>query len=592
MLTLPERKALIKAALGKEPLDMVVKNVQVVNVYSGRIEQGALGVKAGRIVTPFANDYEAEVIIDGCGHYAIPGFIDTHVHLDSTLVTPENLSELIVPCGTTTVMADPMEIANVAGLPGFKALLASRDRLDYHIFLEVSSRVPTAPGLETTGGELGLKEVEEILSWPEAVSLGELDPSKVFGLLDEYLLKVQAAQSLGKICNGHAVGRVGRELTAYACGGMVDDHECIDYDEAISRLRLGMAVLIREGSTERNLEPILRGVVQEKNYSPYLMFCTDDKHPNEILDEGHIDYMVNRAIDLGVSPMTAIQMATVNAARHFRVDHLVGSLSPGRWADFILVDNIRQVSHGDVYFKGRHVASGGKFISALPTSGYPDWIYHTVNVKRGFDAVDFTLAAEGSSVDVRVIELYPDQIINKQGRAALIVDNGSVLTDTYNDVLKLAVVERYGKNGNIGIAFVRGFGMKEGAIASSVAHDHHNIIVAGTNDEDMAVCVRAIQEMQGGFVVVSGGKVLGRLPLPIGGLLSDQPANEIIAKLDEINEIYRSLGGNYPAPFMTISFIGLPTVPELGLTDRGLVDVMKHDLISPFVDIPSTHQVI
>ncbi|MCJ7733840.1 MAG: adenine deaminase, partial [Anaerolineales bacterium] len=536
------------------------------------------------IVSPYAADYQALEVLDGAGAFALPGFIDTHVHLDSTLVIPEYLSQLLLPRGTTVMLSDPMEIANVAGLEGFKALLHSINKLDYHIFLEVSSRVPTAPGLETTGGELDLKDVTEILNWPEAVSLGELDPSKVLEMRDEYLLKVEAAIGLGKICNGHAVGRVGKELVAYACGGLADDHECVDYEEALSRLRLGMSVLIREGSTERNLDLILNGVVREGTYSHHLMFCTDDKHPDEILEEGHIDFMVNRAIELGLTPIQAIQMATINAAKHFRIEHLVGSLSPGRWADILLVDDIRKVTPKTVFFKGKQVVKDGTYIGTLPKPDYPNWLFNTVKLTAGKNAADFRLPSDGARAHVWVIDLFPDQIINTQNRAELEVIDGVVAADPSRDILKLAVVERHGKNGNIGVSFVRGFGLKHGALASSIAHDHHNIIVAGTNDEDMALCTAEIEKMQGGFIIASGGKVLGKLALPIGGLLSEEPVESIINDLERINQVYHDLGGALPAPFMTISFIGLPTVPDLGLTDMGLVDVLKHQLISSFVE--------
>lgn len=584
MISLKERKDLIRAALGKVPLDLRIDHVQIVNVFNGSVEPGSIGIKGGRIVTPYANGYQAKEVQDGQGRFAMPGFIDTHVHLDSTLVVPENLSQLLLPRGTTVMLSDPMEIANVAGLPGFKALLSSIDKLDYHIFLEVSSRVPTAPGLETTGGELDLEAVREILAWPQAVSLGELDPSKVLETRDEYLLKIEAAQQLGKICNGHAVGRVGKELVAYACGGLSDDHECVDYEEALTRLRLGMAVLVREGSTERNLDLILKGVVREGTYSHHLMFCTDDKHPDEILEEGHIDFMVNRAIELGLSPMQAIQMATINAAKHFRIEHLVGSLSPGRWADIILADDLQVIQPAQVFFKGRLVVDEGTYIGVLPRTAYPDWLSHTVKLTRGKEADDYALLHDGVEARAWVIDLFPDQIINTKTQATLQVVDGKVQPNVQNDILKLAVVERHGKNGNIGITFVKGFGLKNGALASSIAHDHHNIIVAGTNDQDMALCSEVLEEMQGGFALVSGGKVLGRLPLPIGGLLSEEPVQDIIANLEEINQAYHDLGGTLPAPFMTISFIGLPTVPDLGLTDQGLVDVFRHKLIDSFVE--------
>jgi len=594
MLSVNERKSLIETALGHQPLDLLLRGVRLVNVYTGRIEPASLGIKLGRIVSLDAEGLPAEQVFDAGGRYALPGFIDTHVHIDSTLLTPEGLAELIVPHGTTAMLADPMESANVAGLAGLQALLVSADRLPYHLWIEVSSRVPTAPGLETTGGEIGLEEVRQILTWENCVSLGELDPSKVLGLRDEYLAKVVASHAMGKIANGHAAGLQGRELTAYACGGLSDDHECVDDQEAFARLRLGMPVLVREGSTERNLEPILNGVLSEGFDTRHLMFCTDDKHPDDIVREGHIDYMVNRAIALGIPPIQAVQMATLNAAIHFRLDQEIGSLGIGRWADVILSDRLEQIVPSHVFFKGRLAAKDGQLIEAVPPGGYPDWFARTVQVTRGKQAADFALPASGAHASgpvaagpvarVRVIELYPDQIINRPGQALLRVVDGNVVSDPAQDVLKLGVVERYGKNGNIGITFVHGFGLKRGALASSVAHDHHNIIVAGVDEADMAACVRAIETMQGGLALAAGGEVIGQLPLPLGGLMSAAPASEVIEDLQRLNGAARELGCVLPAPFMTISFISLPTVPELGLTDMGLVDVRRHVLISPFLE--------
>jgi adenine deaminase len=584
MITVAERKDLIEAALGYQPLDLIIHNVRLVNVYTGLVEPASVGIRHGRVVTLDAQDFQATETFNGGGRYAMPGFIDTHVHIDSTLVIPENLAELIVPGGTTSLFIDPMEMANVGGFEGLKALVHSMDSLPYRILIEVSSRVPTAPGLETTGGELGLDEVKTILTWEECLSLGELDPSKVLGLRDEYLAKIQAAHALNKIANGHAAGLKGHQLSAYACGGLADDHEAVDYDEALARLRVGLAILVRDGSTERNLEPILTGVVRDRLDTRHLMFCTDDKHPDDILKEGQIDYLVNRAIGLGIPPVQAIQMATLNAAVHFRCDHLLGSLSPGRWADVALADSLDRIAPSHVFFKGKLVAQDGQLIARSPSAQYPDWVHHTVVVQRGKQAEDFQLRADGPTATVRVIELYPDQIINRIGQATLPVVDGFVVVDPGQDVLKLAVVERHGKNGNIGIAFVRGFSLQRGALASSVAHDHHNIIVVGTNDTDMAVCVRAIEAMQGGLVVAADGELLGQLALPVGGLMSEQPVNDVIATLEQMTAITHQLGCTLPAPFMTLSFISLPTVPELGLTDQGLVSVRDHAIISPFID--------
>jgi adenine deaminase len=579
-MNIHQRIELVEAALGCLPFDTVIENIKIVNVYTGDLIDSAIGIKNGRVVTFRApKNAEATLYIDGKGKYAIPGLIDTHVHIDSTLLTPQGMAELIVPHGTTAVFADPMEISNVAGYAGMEALLLGSEQLPCHIYLEVSSRVPTAPGLETTGGELGLEEVRRILKWKEAVSLGELDPSKILGLHPEYFAKVEAALNLGKIANGHAIGLSGERLTAYACGGLMDDHECVTFEEAMTRNELGMAVLVREGSTERNLEALIRGAVIHQTDTRHWMMCTDDKHPNEMVSEGHIDYMVNKAIALGMPPIQAIQLATLNAATHFRLDHELGSITPGRWADIILTDSLYPLQPAQVYFKGQLVAEDGNLTVHPPAVVYPHWLRHTVELRRGKQATDYHLIASSNAVTVNVIQILPDQIINRRDRARLPVKDGRVCTDPQQDVIKLAVVERYGKNGNIGMTFVRGFGLKEGAISATVSNDHHNLVIAGVDEESMATCARATEEMQGGLVVARGQEVLGMLPLPLGGLFSDEPPKRVIEMLETVNSLTRALGCTLPAPFMTLSFISLPTVPELGLTDKGLVDVLNHTII-------------
>jgi adenine deaminase len=552
-------------------------------VFTGGIKTGTLGIYKGLIVSPDINsNIKAKRIFDGNYLYALPGFIDTHVHIDSTLLTPSALASLITPHGTTAVFADPMEIANVAGLNGVKAFIQTGDDLPYHFYIEVPSRVPSAPGLETTGGELGLAEVREMLDWDSSISLGEIDPSKIIDRKREYLEKVMQAQAIGKIVNGHTAGLTQEKLVAYACAGIADDHECITYDEAKERLSLGMCVLAREGSTERNLEALVGGLVRENAASERWMMCTDDKHPDDIASEGHIDYMVRKAISTGLDPIKAIQMATINAAVHFRKEHLLGSLSPGRWADILLTRDLRDLHAEYVFFKGELVAEQGRLITEIKPSPFPEWLRNTVKITRGRATKDYALEASGLSVNTRVIKIFPDQIVNEENQAVLTVANGTIQIAPERDILKLAVVERYGKNGNIGIAFVSGFGLKYGAMASSVSHDHHNIVVVGADEASMAGCVRGIERMQGGLVVCNRDEVLAELPLPIGGLLSDQNAEIVIQSLKKMNEAAWSLGCSLPAPFMTLSFISLPTVPELGLTDMGLIDVKEHKIIPPF----------
>lgn len=579
------RHDLIAAALGKKPLDLKLTNLKLVNVYTSQIESACLGIKDGRIASLDATHLPTIREIDCHGMIAIPGFIDTHIHIDSTLLSPEQLAALIVPHGTTTLFADPMEIANVGGYAGMQTLIQAAKGLPFNLWIEVSARVPTAPGLETTGGTLDLHDVRRILKWQQSVSLGELDPAKVLGLQSEYLAKIQYAHSRNKIANGHAAGLLPQDLTAYACAGLADDHECVDMQDALSRLRLGMAVLIREGSTERNLHNIIQGVLKENLDTRLMMFCTDDKHPDDILQEGHIDWMVNQAIQLGIPPITAIQMATWNSARHFRLDHEIGGLGTGRRADIILCESLHPITPQKVFVGGKLVAENGRLIEAPKPARYPRWVKQTIKMIRGKNANDFRLASSGKKAKVRVIRIYPDQIINQAETSQLPIVNGAIACNTDFDIIKLAVVERYGKNGNIGIAFVKGFGLKKGAIASSVSHDHHNIVVAGVNDADMALCIAEIEKMQGGLVVVADGKVLARLALPIGGLMTQNPAWEVIETLRELNSTAGSLGCQLPAPFMTLSFISLPTVPELGLTDHGLVDVRQHALINSIIEV-------
>jgi adenine deaminase len=569
----------LKTALGEEPADLVVDNVKVVNVYTERIEPGVVVIKKGKIVSVNPPGHHCQgPVYDGQGQYAVPGFMDAHVHIETTLLTPEALGALVVPHGTTTLFVDPMEIANVAGPEGLRLLVKGNQRLPYRMYLEVPSRVPTAPGLETTGGILGLEEVAQLLDWDIAVSLGELDPSKVLGLKEEYLRKILTAHAKGKIANGHAIGLGWTELNCYAAAGLNDDHECVLFEELLERVALGMTVFIREGSTERNLEALVKGVVEQGLNTEYLAFCTDDKHANDINKEGHINYNVNRAIEMGLDPIKAIKIASLNCARHFRLDHQLGSLAPGRWADFLLTESLETIRPTAVFRAGMLVAENGKLVNQVALGDYRG-LAGTVKLASSFKPASFRVPCREKEATVRVINIYPDQIINYGTIEKMRVSDGVIVADPQRDLAKLAVVERYGKNGNIGVAFVRGFGLKDGALAISVSHDHHNITVAGVNDEDMYLAAKELERHGGGAIVVKGGQVLGLLPLPVGGLMSDRPAEEVMQAMEELNEKTRKIGCQLSAPFMSLSFISLPTVPELGLTDQGLVDVKEHKLI-------------
>lgn len=582
MRSFEEIKNTVETGLGKHSCDLKLANVRLVNVYSGTVYPTNIYIKNKRVVSisPEA-DLEALETIDCENQYAIPGLIDAHMHFESTMLSPEALASVVVPQGTTTLCADLMEIANVAGGEGLRAMLESIDRLPYRMLIEVSSRVPTAPGLETNGAYLGAKEVAQIMDWDESVSLGELDPSKVLFVKDEYLHKIADTLARRKIVNGHAIGRLGQQLNVYASSGISDDHECVSVNEMQERLQVGMSVFIREGSSERNVDELVRGVVKNHMRTDNLMFCTDDKHAREIQVEGHINYNVNRAIELGLDPMDALQMATVNTAKHFRIEDEVGSITPGRLADILLVDDYRDIKPNIVIFEGQVVAREGVLVEECPVGSYPGWIKDTVHLLKPINADSFTVdtSRPDGTARVNVIDLIERQIVNSRAVETLIVRDGQILPDLARDILKLAIVERYGKNGNVGIGFVRGFKLQRGALAYSMSHDHHNIVCVGTNDEDMAVAVNEVARLHGGLACACDGRVLGSMELPIGGLMSEWPAGRVMDRMDELNATARELGCEMTAPFMSLSFVSLPTVPELGLTDMGLVDVLSAKLI-------------
>lgn len=569
-------KRQLEAAGGLRKADLLLTNLQLVDVYTEEIRPASISIYDGHIVAIDPDPaVGAEQVIDCGGQYAVPGFMDAHVHVETTLLTPEALAEVIVPWGTTTLMVDAMEIANVAGEEGLLALVDQADKLPFRMFLEIPSRVPTAPGLETTGGVLGPKEVRRLMNRRESVSLGELDPSKILDLRDEYLEKVLATMDSGRICNGHAIGLNPLELNMYAAGHLMDDHECVTYQELLERLRVGIRVLIREGSSERNGKELLGAVAQHKLPTDHLMFCTDDKHVQDIVREGHISYNVQLAIDAGISPVKAIQMATLNTARHFRMEDRLGSITPGRMADLMLLPNLTQIKPSLVLKDGRIVAENGKAAPAVHKE-YPSHLFDTIHVSPAVCEESFAVSAQGSQAKCRIIDLIPDQIINNEQQLWMDIRDGRIETDPQRDILKLSVVERYGKNGRVCSAFVKGFQLKNGALASSVSHDHHNIVVVGTNDRDMLCAVRELDRLHGGFAAAVDGGIAASIALPLGGLMSPLSAGEVMSQMERVNAAAAKLGCTMAAPFMTLSFISLPTVPQLGLTDVGLIDVLRH----------------
>lgn len=568
----------LEAAKGLRPFDVLLENVKIVNVFTEEIMEGCIGIYGQRIVAVNPKKKEAKTVIDGQGCYAVPGFIDAHIHIETTLLTPEALGDVIIPWGTTSLCVDAMEIANVAGMEGLQALIKDMDQLPFRLYLEIPSRVPTAPGLETTGGVLGVEEVTELLDLPQAISLGELDPSKILGIREEYLAKIAASLSKNKVCNGHAIGLSPEALNVYAAGHLSDDHESVEYEELLDRLRVGIKALIREGSSERNVEKLITGVVQNNLSTENLMYCTDDKHVNDIAREGHISYNIEKSIALGLDPVKAIKIATINAAKHFRMEQDIGSITPGRYADIVLLKDLKTIKPVMVMKGGRVVAdvNGAK---PCPKKEYPSKLFDSVHISPTFSEHAFNIPAVGQRALCRVIEMIKDQIINNELHEWMQITDGEIRQEVERDILKLSVVERYGKNGRVSNGLVKGFGLKKGALASSVSHDHHNIVVVGANDHDMTVAVKEIERLHGGFVLVCDGKVVDALALPLAGLMTTLDANTVMKRNDELNAKVQEQGCMMAAPFMSLSFISLPTVPKLGLTDFGLIDVLNHKIV-------------
>lgn len=587
MRTVEKTNRLIDAGLGKIKCDTVLKNVKLVNVYSKEIYESKIYIKDKRIVSTYPDsNLVAKEEIDCGGLYAIPGFIDGHIHYSSSMINPEAMAQVIVPKGTTTVCADFMEIANVVGADVIDTMLEGADKLPYRIAVEVPTRVPTAPGLETTGKIINVEETIELLGRPGTVALGEIAPAKILQRNDDDIEKISTAINMGKIVNGHAVGCNIQELSVYASAGVSDDHEAVHWEEALNRLRLGMHVMIREGSGARNLKMFVENALKLGYSFENTSFCTDDKHITDIEEEGHINYNVNLAIELGVDPITAIAMASINAAKHLRVEHDYGSISPGRFADIILCDSIEKIEPEVVYFEGKKVFEKDKMEVEKIERNYPDWIKDTVKLKNPISPESFKIKAEGkTSVKVNIARLVKDQIINEHETALLAVENDSLMRDIDKNIMKFAICERHGKNGNIGLYFIKDFTLKRGAIAYSMTHNHQNICVIGENDRDMSIAVNKIKDIRGGLVTVIEGEIIASMPLVIGGLISDETDAKIIRdQLIDMNESAKKTGCTLAAPFMTLSFIGHPAIPKLAPTDMGLVDVSKQEFIPLIIE--------
>jgi len=562
---------LIAAARGELDADLLIEGADLVNTLSGEVHRSDVAVHKGRVVGFDCSS--CREALDLGGKILAPGFIDGHVHLESAMVTVPEYARTVVPKGTTSVVVDPHEIANVLGEAGIQYILESSTDLPLNVYLMLPSCVP-ATGLETSGASLDASALFRFMGQEQVLGLAEVMnyPGVIFR--DPYVLeKIRLAGS--KRVDGHAPKLSGRDLAAYIIAGIGSDHECTSYDEGLEKLRLGMHIMIREGSAAKNLEDLLP-LVNSRNSRRFL-FVSDDRHPSDIIRDGHIDFMVKRSVELGLDPITALQIASLNAAQYFRIKDL-GAIAPGYRADMVVLEDLESLRVQSVIKDGCVVAEGGELFIGLKSA--PSLKSSSFNV-QDLSLESFEIEAEPGLT--RVIGIIPDQILTKSLLCEPKVEDGRVVADLDRDILKMAVIERHRGTGNVGLGLVSGFGMKSGAIATSVAHDSHNLAVVGTKSEEMLAAALEVRSMGGGLAVVRGGEVLARLPLPVAGLLSDRYMYEVADGIDEAAAAARGLGCILKDPFMTLSFLCLPVIPELKLTDLGLVDVGKFDLVSLFV---------
>jgi adenine deaminase len=566
---------IVSVARGDEPADLLLTNARLIDVLSSDIRSAEIAI-AGPFVAGIGKGYRGREVVDVQGRYVCPGFIDAHVHLDSALVRPREFARAVVPRGVTTVVTNPHEIANVLGIEGIRFMLRDAELAPLHAFFSVPSCVP-ATRLATSGAELKPSDLKRLFSEPWVIGLGEVMDflGAVSGDL-RVLKEIHASQ--GRPIDGHCPGLSGKALNAYAAAGITSDHESTSVKEAKEKLRLGLKIFIREGSVARNLKALLPLITP--NNERWLCFCTDDRQPPDLLEEGSMDHLVRVAIAQGVHPITAIRIATLNPAEHFRL-YDRGIIVPGRRADLVIFDNLDAPQPDLVYHGGTLVARGGTMVThgredARPGPD-PD-VRNTVHVD--WARVDLRIPARGNRA--RVIGVVPGQLLTECLFMESRIVDGWAVADPAQDLLKIAVIERHHASGRVGLGFVKGMGLTRGAIASTIAHDHHNLIVIGADDESMATAARAVARAGGGQAVAGGERILSLLPLPIAGLMSDEPVEQVRDRMTALIACARALGSTLHDPFMVMSFLGLEVIPALKLTDLGLVDVNARHVVPLF----------
>mgnify|MGYP002771629568 FL=1 len=566
---------IINVARGLEKADLVIKNANIVNVLSEEIHKGDIAICDG-VIAGIGENYSGEKEIDINGAYVTPSFIDGHVHLESTMMLPKEFAKTVLPAGTTTVIIDPHEISNVLGLHGISFMHEAVKDLPMNVYTMLPSCVPATP-FETSGFDLNSYDLSLLIDKPWVLGIAEM--MNFPGVLNHdknVMAKLELAKSRGKRIDGHAPYLSGKDLCGYIASGVKSDHECTTPEEAIEKLRLGVYVMIREGTAAKDLDALIP--VLKTSNTRKCIFVTDDRHPADLKE--HINGMVRRVVEAGVDPIKAVQVASLNTAEYFGLKDL-GAIAPGYKADLLVLPDLKTFKPDIVLKDGQVVAQDGKLAVEIPEN---DAIAtrNSVNV-RWITMDDFKIQTEGDGVKkVRALEVIPHQLITKSVMSDVKVVDGNAISNVETDTLKICVIERHRATGNIGKGFVKGFNLKCGAIASTVAHDSHNMIVIGTNDFDMYTAAVALIKCQGGKVVVKDGEIISQLPLPIAGLMSDKEFDFVVEKCDELNKAAHSIGCKLEDPFMTMGFLSLPVIPELKITDKGVFDTNKFDFVDIF----------
>ncbi|MGI6097268.1 MAG: adenine deaminase [Dethiobacteria bacterium] len=582
---------LVDVAMGRRPAELVFRRGKLVNVHTAEvIENTDVAVYKGRIA--FVGDAGHTIgpqteRVEADGYYLVPGFLDGHIHVESSMVTLSEFARAVIPSGTVGIFMDPHEIANVLGLEGIRLLHEEGRNIPLRVFTTIPSCVPAAPGLEDAGAVIGPQEIKEAMRWEGVVALGEMmnfpgvlnnDP-RTWSILAETM-------EAGKTITGHyALPETAKGLPAYAAAGISSCHESTRAEDALAKLRLGMYAQLREGSAWHDIKETIKVITEGKVDSRLCQLVTDDTHPQTLIECGHLNHVVRRAIEEGVTPVEAIQMATLNTAQYYGMADKLGSIAPGRYADILMIKDLSSVKVERVYINGRLVAEEGKYKGDLPAFPYPPQAMNTVKLKDRLLPQDFFLPAPAGIKEarVRVIEVQEVSVITKAVEALLPVNNGQLQIEPGKDLAKLAVIERHRGSGSKSLALVSGFGFHSGAVASTVAHDSHNLLIIGKDERDMALAGNILAENGGGMIAVKDGEVIAVVPLPIAGLLSDQPVEKVKEQIAALAAAWRTLGCSMVSGFMIMTLLSLPVIPELRLTNRGLVDVVNFEFVDLFL---------